>query len=529
VSKKVEPHPWHFACIRFEIQPHISFEVSTFHHFSTSTIFFGRGNHHPSPAAASASRDMASSFPNELLELCFENLLEDGAFRQICDVLCVCHKWHKLFRPLVWADVAILKPATLATLINNAPLESLRAVRSLTISIDPIEPRHLTHPGTWKRTLLEDSKYVREHGNDGTRALWEDLQLLTRLLPQMTSLTTFSLHVNGQNNVYETKGFWLRSGELSDLILSLPKSVTNLEIDTKSYDVHGSGLDSSHPCQAIALQMPHLVNLRLQLSRYCRDIFTQSDHLRTLIIGMVPPERYTKTRECGDEQEHQYDPEAWRRQKGEQTRKMLIEVAQSHAERSSSLTKCLIIDLQEGNYGRCVDRIDVRDIISKTTTSFPLDYTHMKRTPYNHVALRYLENGATKDVCGRFGDLQELLEGPEWSTTSLGFRLPLSVRNSKQGRKHIYDDEWRFETREAFMERHGGHMFPSWSDEVNSGKPLLMPRVVKGLGETKMLCRSKLLKSATPDLDPNGRPCASILRPANRAQGNAEERGSESD
>ena len=166
----------------------------------------------------------------------------------------------------------VLCNSTLTSFTSIPPNCNFNLVRSCTLLITPVEAQELARNGDGSRKpRLENRPIVDRVINDGSKAtkrLWAELRALPGVLGQMTSLTYFSFKVQDYQRWHGPKGFWLRASDIFDILASVPRSVENLELDTRCYDRHTSELASQHICSLIASRLPRLENVRLRLSRF---------------------------------------------------------------------------------------------------------------------------------------------------------------------------------------------------------------------------------------------------------------------
>lgn len=365
-------------------------------------------------------------WPTELLELLFTFVAGDAALNSdglLTTLLCVCSRWRDIGTRVIWTNIS-LNPEKLARFAGSTSGSTYHSlVRSLTLFIPQIRPRlkadwNYANEEPPLQLYLEDHVLLGPQGNVDTRCLWANLKKLAILLPEMASMTSFSFYVKEKESYYNTipEGFWLRRSELQAMLEALPESVKDLEIDTKGFD--RSYVLDRHLCPQIASLISRCTNVRLRFSRICKEIIPttlETGELETLVISTPHPAWRSGTKDCEMQEDGTRKSETSLsiKQHYSQLRKTLT-TALFRVEKGCENIKCLrLMD----SIGLTINR---RDLLSRTTSSWPLNFLCTNSQADVYYAIRTLQDGLWQDSCGRLEELEESIEGSPWVETTAG-------------------------------------------------------------------------------------------------------------
>ena len=271
----------------------------------------------------------------------------------------------------------------------------------------------------------------------------------------------------------------------------LPPSLTFLELDTKCWENTKSADQNHNICELISLRQPRVEHLRLRLNRLCTDLIVGSPVLKSAVINMLSSDYTTETGQCGEEDFIQSDRWGLREEAGHRTLRGIIEHTTSQLPELPNLEKMLVVESQmykDGFY----DIIKVRDIKAKKTTVSRTTYAqiNMESCPILH--LRYRDrDGTIKDVVGHYANIEELLEGPAWCSTTSGSRFPATFKDSPEGRGYRWAQYDRYRTKDQILDEGKEWHVPFFGDERDVECFLVEPFEVDGLGDVEAPVKEK--------------------------------------
>ena len=445
-----------------------------------------------------------SYWPIELLELLFTFVAEDAALNGdglLTTLLCVCSTWRDIGTRVIWTNIS-LNPEKLARFTGSTSGSTYHSlVRSLTLSIPHIKPAltpawYHADGASPVQGYLEDPSNLASRGNNGTRRLWENLSKLAIILPRMTSMTSFSFYVTEQSSEFRSDlyGFWLRRSDLQAILEALPKTVTDLEVDTKGFDQFY--IHDKHLCPQIASLVSKCKNIRIRLSRMCTEIIptnVDNKQLESVVISLLSPDHLAATKDCG------MIPDGDRS----------MDTTSLVVERCTMLRQCLTFKLdlfkQDCPYLKCLRLIEsvggsptpkpgfrtinIRDFLSGNTSSYPL-WLLPPTLLVDTYALRTMKEGSCQDSCGKFEDLEQTIEGSPWVETMAGNRLALNNASSHAQRQFKLKD-FTLEEPSVYQAR-SGISCELWDMERRAGRTLLFTREVEGFPDVEVLEREIL-------------------------------------
>ena len=351
--------------------------------------------------------------PNEVLNLILENLKHDAASPNpfsFTTVLLVCHRWRDAGLKILYTDVVIDTFATLQAFPSQLTVNTAHHIESLTLIFRRKNLRR-TNP---------DSLFPEEHG---------------------------------QNPAFASESTRVGWNALSSLVASLPPSIKNLELDTKCYEDTRAKDIGYNICDLLQHRVLTLEHLRLRLARLSCSFLCPSTSLKTVVIYLLSDEYSSMTRQYSDVDYSTSEVDSAgidsRDAAGRRTREALVQYAASHVRNLPNVTEMRVIDSQMYLPG-LYDIINIRDIrTARTTVSIRTKAYHTHST-YPILHLRYVcDDGTIKDILGHYANVEELLEGPAWSTTILGSRFPAVFRDSAEGQGHQWVAYNKYRTTEG--------------------------------------------------------------------------------
>ena len=120
---------------------------------------------------------------------------------------------------------------------------------------------------------LQPQKGLLQAFTLGMHTAQSQVDALCECLPTLVNLTTFSINLSGVTDRRCT----FPPSVISKILLSLPASVVNLELDTEGVDNEDTSKacehSKDHLCQVIGTIMPRLQFLRLRIGQLCPVLF----------------------------------------------------------------------------------------------------------------------------------------------------------------------------------------------------------------------------------------------------------------
>ena len=214
-----------------------------------------------------------ADLPPEILTSIISKTRGYGGRGQLTSCLQVCHEWYVISSSILWCSIHLTNK-NLNEFLDVAQQypEKCHRIRSLSLclsieglsSVDAVD--------------LDDSlgRICGGGTNLRTIRLWRSLERLSEIIEQdVKRLVSFSLVVEQDHCKYHpTSGGWLNSHIVKKLLISLPVSCIDLEVDTNGQeDDLKNGFDptrqSAHLCVTLRKILPRLRHLRLCLGSYC--------------------------------------------------------------------------------------------------------------------------------------------------------------------------------------------------------------------------------------------------------------------
>ncbi|KPI44743.1 uncharacterized protein AB675_8486 [Cyphellophora attinorum] len=447
---------------------------------------------------------MVRAIPAEIVEIFLKHVIHGNGERgtSIVNLLCVSAIWRDIGLRLLWSDI-VVDCDKLARFVQAPASSNFGLITSLTFTSEPpkeTNDEQIPSIGS----LFAGVSYRSPDVNKSCRQLNSTLKDLATILPLMTKMKTFSFYIQIQDGQLRAHSTAISRHTLAVVVKSLPESLESLEIDTKCYDRALDGETGEHLCHTIAQRIPSLINLRLRLAVMCPEIIAASKTLRSCVIclgaGRGP---FSVTIRCDDK--NQGIPISGNES---DTRKFWHDLITSMSTKllpSRNLKKLVVVDAT-GSSGMQLGKFDIRDLLTSKTTSCPVQTLR-----YLNILVRYPQGADPSNICdvaGFMGDVEELVEGQSWHTTTTGSRFPDDYKTSSMGAKHDWATNRKHATPESWPAKitenagdpsfadhskywtalHGG---PStlWEDEAKAGRRLVEVRVVDGVGDTEPIIR----------------------------------------
>ncbi|MCJ1428299.1 hypothetical protein MMC29_006208 [Sticta canariensis] len=389
-------------------------------------------------------------------------------------LLTCCKYWLEVAQPILWRDI-VLTNSTIATFISHVSSETGGLVRSLTLRLTFVEK-------PWRGSYSEGAS----HPCPGIQALWHDLHNLAPTIRTITNLNTFSLTVRPDLRNTDCGLFCIREEDVRDLLISLPPTCVNLELDTCGFEIR-TGADYStnvrrHLCPVIADLMPRLQNVRLQLSMICDSIFLAKDtatpqtgscdedkiqyvsapRLRSLVIGFYPcrgPPFYCSSLKTGGER-FDRENEASRRVTDAAQGAFSASAFPSVTKLSTFQAMRLSSALEMSNLD--YENLNERNILRNETRRMPYLYVRRKNSPVvvdREVVLQCRNSeGGIKEIFGDYQEICHIFEGSAFRTSLSLSRYPAEFASSPTANAagyQFHDFEKKMEILDCFTEEIG--------------------------------------------------------------------------
>lgn len=414
--------------------------------------------------------------PVEILSNILERVRNSSTLPEVnyfVGLLTCCKYWLEVAQPILWRDVVLIN-STIKTFISHVSSETGGLVRSLTLRLTLVEkPSDLL--------VVSYSILHGTHSCPGIQALWHDLRNLAPAVRIMTNLITFSLTVRPVPRI-GIFDFLIRVEDVRDLLISLPPTCVNLELDTCGFETRTGENDSSnvhqHLCPAIADLMPRLQNVRLQLKMMCDSIFLAKDtatpqtglcdkdkiqyvsapRLRSLVIGFHPcrmPPIYCFSTKTGGE-----DNEVSRRVTNVAQAAYLACAFPSVIKLSTFQVMCSSSEPEMFNLD--YENLNERNILRNETRRMP--YLYIRRinstleTDREVVLQCRNSEGGIKTIYGDCQEICQFLEGSAFRTTLSLSRYPAEFASSPTAHAagyQFHDFEKKMEIVDCFTEEIG--------------------------------------------------------------------------
>ena len=430
-------------------------------------------------ATASSARNMTShidKLPPEILHDIFRRVRNSSNKSQLpafAALQTVCRRWQDLAKPPLLNDV-VLDNDTLPLFLSKEYDRNYTMIRSLTVrgNVPPGETLYLA---------------VRI-----ATPFWQRMYGLSKVLPSMTRLESFSLTLNDlpvtSVKRCQTKG-------LDRLLDSLPKNCTAIEIDSAGKDGR-----PHHICESIQKILPRMKHIRLNMGSMCECMFlkdqgaplTVAPMLETLIIFVHLPFHCKRT-------SYEYPPTL--------PLPGLPEVVQAVESplRAGAFPKATKISVFHWapfgardifEHGRLLeqgvqkDKLKFCDILEHDVANnllVGLPYIGARKSP-GYDMMSYRVSAKSKTAFGNERALLTVAEGRAWDTTVSGSRLPGYFAKSddalekgyafEDGAMDLFDQGEKLRTNTThFRDKETGELNKSFKKETEKSKYMLSVRV----------------------------------------------------
>ena len=217
-----------------------------------------------------------ADLPPELLTNIISKTRGYGGRGQLTSCLQVCHEWYAISSSILWSSVCLTNK-TLNNFLDVAQQypEKCHRIRSLSLCLN------IEGLSALDAVDLDDSLSRICGGGTNLRTirLWRSLERLSEIIElDMKRLVSFSLVVEQDHCEYHaTSRGWLSSRIVKELLISLPMSCIDLELDTNGQEddlLNGFRPErhSAHLCGTLRKMLPRLRHLRLRLGSYCPSL-----------------------------------------------------------------------------------------------------------------------------------------------------------------------------------------------------------------------------------------------------------------
>ncbi|EON67803.1 hypothetical protein W97_07058 [Coniosporium apollinis CBS 100218] len=424
----------------------------------------------PQHSRSTPQEPASSRFSLEELEEILKHVRQNSA-TDLLNCLVTCQAWLDIGYPVLCRDV-VLTSTNLQPFVNTFGVRHGKHIRSLTVHISgstagfssptaPFGPLTLS-------SFADIGRYTR------------DFERLAAMLPHFGNLQTFSTLWGTLNTARPMPRY-----SLNALVLNLPISVKNLEIDTAGHDrFYHHPTEPQHLCLSLRGVLPQLRNLRLRVKELCPCLFGgcndfSAPNLERLLIN-VEIFSYYSAAVCHPNPYpvHEAFPNT-------EARGVLLPHLQSLL-RSGAFPKIkelFVLDQRRraGLDWREYSAVVVRDVLRDMTTSLP----YLSAPAFSDACMIRAPDG--RDLWGPEAASRDFAEGEAgWITTSKGSRFPGHVKfihtKLNDGYK-VLDLPW---TRvDSFAERQTSplRIWGLWKQELQVGMQLLEVQIRDGVLE----------------------------------------------
>ncbi|KAI1079763.1 hypothetical protein F5B20DRAFT_542345 [Whalleya microplaca] len=377
--------------------------------------------------------------PEILLAIFGQLLVERGPGSMLLSCMLTCKQWLPTAQDTLYRDV-VLVASTLALFTSSATATAAKAVRTLTLCLDPAEMDRPSASRLLKDLAVGQVQYMKK----------------------LRSLSVYQIPSPRVRN-----GFMIPTDGLAAIVENLTESCTALEIESVYLREHsfeeedymrGPPGDNAHLCPSIRKVLPRLEYLRLRLDTFCPDIcgvgyqYDSSDPSR--VSDDYKPVELPRLKQCvvniarkwgADRGPYGPSNSTLCCQHAHNKPQPCLSILATHLcphikeRRNGVIEKLWIMDYQANlQHPRDPNKYSAfvrRDLLTDTSLALPhrdigasqIDTWHLRRPILGMLGEEW------EDVVGESWAIEQLAEGPAWVKSTLrGVRLPapLMVQSS---------------------------------------------------------------------------------------------------
>ena len=230
------------------------------------------------------------AIPEELLFDILQRVNDNPSANPLVHCLPVNRLFNRISTPLFYQSIFLHNSTLKSSIIS---LKAHRdQITTLRIRIKPceVETYTLARRPSHIRTLGKSRYHLEHTGRKATRALSKALQAFCiRALPYLKNLSTFSVIVEHPHEsrssptieppleVAPPTTFRFPPSIPIEVLLNLPSSVENLELNVGESEFPDGKNASNHTCALLRKHLPQLRNVRLRLDSLCPALFYEND------------------------------------------------------------------------------------------------------------------------------------------------------------------------------------------------------------------------------------------------------------
>jgi hypothetical protein len=364
--------------------------------------------------------------------------------------LCMCRGWYDIGLPILWTNI-ILDNNKIPIFTRAITSAHALLVKSLTLRITPVRISSI-HEAIGDITVEPQQGFL---GSAITNCL--PFSDLGNKLHQMRHLKTLSITVTYKGYGGEPRPHYIEQDSLFKILLALPKSVEDLEVNILGFCLPKSGKE--HICSILNKLLFRLRNVKIFVDTLCPKLFELAE---------------SPSNPKADKDGREEDAQKFAHAKFPNLRTFILYPSYESAALCPSIDKPTS-SILEGtpDYPACIDNMPVveaaeaafagnhlpaiqrfaiidksdtldipndtacasifeRDFIARETFCNPLvDYTTFRG--YGEYMMRYKDkNGGDVEALGTHGDVLEQVTGPAWIETLDGSRFPAEFKETRK-------------------------------------------------------------------------------------------------
>ena len=417
--------------------------------------------------------------------------------------LLVCRQWYQIGLPFAWSSVCLDNDSMYLFVQPTTQVWRLGShIKSLTLRLDisqfiKIESRpygvanldfDMAKMSTWTLNTVEE--------------------IAECIKASMSNLASFSLHVDNylpegypfgsyRENLYVTS---LRDLHISKLLEALPKSCSELELDTRGMEVQEPDdrrVGSLHLCPIIRSLLPRLRHLRLRVDTLCSELLLASNTshvheieapaLVSLSINLNHVVPFITQEACETTHQHALtdaslrptltqignglvpDPHPYW---GYDKRELLLGLGNIlvQAHKAGTFPKARRIQVMDllGSRGMVpVTHFALLDIIKDRTYELPFRRLFNGESERLENLLIVARNKSDREFFGRWTEIEPILEDSVWVETVEGDRWTKSFKYSREEYDFasVREPRYEYESRKEYLRQYQDE-FPAWAAKL---------------------------------------------------------------